>query len=101
MVDKQRILIVDDDANIAELISLYLMKECYETRIVGDGESALREFPEFKPNLVLLDLMLPGIDGYQVFRELRISSRFRSSCSPQKVRSLTRFLVWNWVLMTI
>ena len=75
MVDKQRILIVDDDANIAELISLYLMKECYETRIVGDGESALREFPEFKPNLVLLDLMLPGIDGYQVCRELRISSQ--------------------------
>lgn len=75
MVDKQRILIVDDDANIAELISLYLMKECYETRIVGDGESALREFPSFKPNLVLLDLMLPGIDGYQVCRELRMVSQ--------------------------
>lgn len=75
MVDKQRILIVDDDANIAELISLYLMKECYETKIVGDGESALREFPSFKPNLVLLDLMLPGIDGYQVCRELRTISQ--------------------------
>lgn len=75
MVDKQRILIVDDDANIAELISLYLMKECYETKIVGDGEAALREFPVFKPNLVLLDLMLPGIDGYQVCRELRVSSQ--------------------------
>jgi len=75
MVDKQRILIVDDDANIAELISLYLMKECYETKIVGDGESALREFPNFKPNLVLLDLMLPGMDGYQVCRELRISTQ--------------------------
>ncbi len=75
MVDKQRILIVDDDDNIAELISLYLMKECYETKIVGDGESALREFPVFKPNLVLLDLMLPGMDGYQVCRELRTSSQ--------------------------
>ena len=75
MVDKQKILIVDDDANIAELISLYLTKECYETKIVGDGESALREFPVFKPNLVLLDLMLPGMDGYQVCRELRISSQ--------------------------
>ena len=75
MVDKQRILIVDDDANIAQLISLYLMKECYETKIVGDGESALREFPSFKPNLVLLDLMLPGIDGYQVCRELRTVSQ--------------------------
>ena len=75
MAEKQRILIVDDDANIAELISLYLMKECYETMIVGDGEEALRVFPEFKPNLVLLDLMLPGMDGYQVCRELRTSSQ--------------------------
>ena len=66
MAEKQKILIVDDDANIAELISLYLMKECYETMIVGDGEEALKVFPEFKPNLILLDLMLPGIDGYQV-----------------------------------
>ena len=49
MAEKQRILIVDDDANIAELISLYLMKECYETMIVGDGEEALKRFPEFKP----------------------------------------------------
>ena len=75
MAEKQRILIVDDDANIAELISLYLMKECYETMIVGDGEAALRVFSEFKPNLVLLDLMLPGIDGYQVCRELRAGSQ--------------------------
>mgnify|MGYP002796681548 CR=1 FL=1 len=75
MAEKQRILIVDDDANIAELISLYLMKECYETMIVGDGEEALRVFPEFKPNLVLLDLMLPGMDGYQVCRELRSGSQ--------------------------
>ena len=66
MAEKQRILIVDDDANIAELISLYLMKECYETMIVGDGEEALKRFPDFKPNLVLLDLMhgrLPGMPG--------------------------------------
>ena len=75
MVDKQRILIVDDDENIAELISLYLTKECYETKIVGDGESALKEVPVFKPNLVLLDLMLPGMDGYQVCREIRTSSQ--------------------------
>lgn len=75
MAEKQRILIVDDDANIAELISLYLMKECYETRIVEDGEEALKVFPEFKPNLVLLDLMLPGMDGYQVCRKLRTDSQ--------------------------
>ncbi len=68
---KQKILIVDDDANIAELISMYLLKECYDTRIVGDGESALTEFETYEPDLILLDLMLPGIDGYQVCRELR------------------------------
>ena len=74
MAEKQRILIVDDDNNIAELISLYLTKECFETIIVNDGEEALRVFPEFKPNLVLLDLMLPGMDGYSVCREMRAQS---------------------------
>ena len=71
MVAKQRILIVDDDENIAELISLYLTKECFETKIVYDGESALDTLSSFKPNLILLDLMLPGMDGYQVCREIR------------------------------
>ena len=71
MAAKQKILIVDDDANIAELISLYLTKECYETMIVNDGEEALSVFGTFQPNLILLDLMLPGIDGYQVCREIR------------------------------
>ena len=74
MVAKQKILIVDDDNNIAELISLYLTKECFETKIVNDGELALKEFQTFRPNLILLDLMLPGIDGYQVCREIRHTS---------------------------
>ena len=71
MVSKQKILIVDDDNNIAELISLYMTKECFETKIVNDGEAALEAVEEFAPNLILLDLMLPGIDGYQVCREVR------------------------------
>ena len=71
MATKQKILIVDDDVNIAELISLYLTKECFETKIVNDGEEALTAFWQFEPNLILLDLMLPGIDGYQVCREIR------------------------------
>ena len=75
MAEKQRILIVDDDENIAELISLYLIKECFETTTVHDGEAALRVFSDFKPNLILLDLMLPGMDGYQVCRELRATSQ--------------------------
>ena len=71
MAAKQKILIVDDDNNIAELISLYLTKECFDTMIVNDGEEALRAFEQYMPNLLLLDLMLPGIDGYQVCREIR------------------------------
>ncbi len=74
MVNKQKILIVDDDENIAELIALYLTKECFETAIVHDGEEALTQFSVFSPNLILLDLMLPGIDGYQVCREIRQKS---------------------------
>ena len=74
MVAKQKILIVDDDVNIAELISLYLTKECYDTRMVNDGEEALAVYEQYQPNLILLDLMLPGIDGYQVCREIRTKS---------------------------
>ena len=74
MVSKQKILIVDDDVNIAELISLYLTKECYDTRMVHDGEEALAVYEQYQPNLILLDLMLPGIDGYQVCREIRKKS---------------------------
>ena len=74
MANKQKILIVDDDQNIANLISLYLTKECFETRIENDGQSALDAFSEFCPDLVLLDLMLPRIDGYDVCREIRKNS---------------------------
>lgn len=74
MATKQKILIVDDDENIAELISLYMTKECFDTMIVGDGESALAAVNSFAPDLILLDLMLPGIDGYQVCREVRSKS---------------------------
>ena len=75
MANKQKILIVDDDNNIAELISLYLTKECFDTMIVGDGESALAMVESFAPNLILLDLMLPGIDGLAVCRKLRNEPR--------------------------
>ena len=74
MATKTKILIVDDDNNIAELISLYLTKECYDTKIVNDGEEALSAFESYAPNMILLDLMLPGIDGYQVCREVRTKS---------------------------
>lgn len=73
-MEKKRILIVDDDENIAELISLYLVKECFDTEIALDGEAALVKFRQYKPQLILLDIMLPGIDGYDVCREIRKNS---------------------------
>ncbi|MCQ2522523.1 MAG: response regulator transcription factor [Lachnospiraceae bacterium] len=75
MADKQKILIVDDDENIAELISLYMTKECFETSICGDGNSAIEAVKTFAPDIILLDIMLPGKDGYQVCREVRMTSK--------------------------
>lgn len=71
MDTKVRILIVDDDVNICQLIMLYLEKEGYESRAVYNGKQALEVFREFTPNLVVLDIMLPGMDGWQVCREIR------------------------------
>jgi DNA-binding response OmpR family regulator len=64
-------LVVDDDKHIAELISLYLNKEGYETKEVYSGKKAIEEFASYSPFLVLLDLMLPEMDGYQVCSEIR------------------------------
>lgn len=71
MNDKLKILIVDDDEHIAELISLYLNKDGYETKEAYCGKSALEEFSAMTPHLVILDIMLPKIDGYQVCKEIR------------------------------
>lgn len=73
--DKQKILVVDDDQHIAELISLYLMKDGYDTQEVYDGKQALEEVTAYQPDLILLDLMLPGMDGYQVCAEVRKTSK--------------------------
>ena len=73
-MDKRRVLIVDDDEHIAELISLYLLKECFDTEIAENGEEALEKFKTYKPHLILLDIMLPGMDGYDVCREIRKDS---------------------------
>ena len=68
---KQKILIVDDDVHIAELISLYFNKEGYETKEVYSGDKAVKAFLSFAPNLVLLDIMLPEMNGYDVCKEIR------------------------------
>lgn len=67
----EKILVVDDDVNICELLRLYLEKEGYTVSIVNDGESAVKSFGEIQPDLMLLDIMLPRLDGWQVCREVR------------------------------
>ncbi len=70
-MNKYKILIVDDDKNIAELISLYLEKESYDTKKVHDGFEAISAFKIYDPNLIILDLMLPGKDGLDICKEIR------------------------------
>ena len=71
MSGKQKILIADDDTNIVELISLYLTKEGYETKKAYNGREALKHLQSFGPNLMILDIMMPEMDGYAVCREVR------------------------------
>jgi len=70
-VTKQRLLVVEDEANLAEVVADNLVLEGYQVDVVGDGESALRRVSEACPDLILLDVMLPGVDGFTVCRTLR------------------------------
>lgn len=73
-MSNEKILVVDDDVNICELLRLYLEKEQYRVSIAHDGLTALKMFKEYNPDLVLLDIMLPELDGWQVCREIRKTS---------------------------
>ena len=70
-----KVLIVDDDKNICELLRLYIEKDGYETVIANDGDEAIKTFGAEKPVIILLDVMLPKLDGWQVCREIRKSSQ--------------------------
>lgn len=72
---KGKILVVDDDRNICELLRLYIEKEGYDIEIANDGGEALSKFHETQPDLVMLDIMLPVLDGWQVCREIRKTSQ--------------------------
>ncbi len=69
-----KILVVDDDLNICDVLKLYLEKEGFEVKTVNDGDNAVETFKIFEPDLVLLDIMMPGKDGWQVCREIREQS---------------------------
>ena len=71
MSNNQTVLIVDDEVNICELIRLYVEKEGYRAVIANDGQQAMDKFKSASPDLVLLDIMLPVKDGWQVCREIR------------------------------
>ena len=71
----KKALIVEDDVNIAELLKIYLQKDGFDTENAYDGEKALEVFETFRPDIVLLDIMLPKMDGWQVCREIRKTAR--------------------------
>ncbi len=71
---QHKILIVDDDANICELLRLYLEKDGFQTIVANDGEQAVKYASQYNPDLILLDIMLPVLDGWQVCREIRKQS---------------------------
>lgn len=75
MSDKQRILLVDDDPNISHLVRLYLDKDGFDVTEAARGDTALEAFKRVNPALVLLDVMLPGMDGLQVLKEIRKTSK--------------------------
>ena len=74
-MEQVKILVVDDDENICELLRLYLVKEGYNVVCAFDGADAISKFENEKPSLILLDIMLPKLDGWQVCREIRKSSQ--------------------------
>lgn len=101
MAEKQRILIVDDDSSIAELISLYLEKECFSTTIAEDGEEALSLYEKEGADLLILDLMLPGLTDMKCADGFGRARMYRLSCFPQKEKPLIRYSAWSWGRMTI
>lgn len=89
----EKILVVDDDTNICELLRLYLEKEGYVVKIVNDGVSAINAFKQENPDLTLLDIMIPKLDGWQVCREIRkILGQADNYAHRQGARPLTKVL---------
>ena len=96
-----KILIVDDDKNICDLLRLYLEKDGYSVILSHDGEEAVVKFNALKPDMVLLDIMLPGIDGWQVCREIRKKSNVPIIMITAKARLSTRSSVSSLALTII
>jgi DNA-binding response OmpR family regulator len=96
-----KILIIDGDSNVTEVLKSYFENEGYDVKIATDGMEGLNYFKIFSPDLVLLDVILPKKDGWQVCREIREISSKPIIMVTSKSDALTRFLVWNLVPMTL
>ena len=92
----EKILVVDDDANICELLRLYLTKEGYQVTTAGDGEEGLEKFNQIKPDMVLLDVMMPRMDGLEVCRRIRKAGNTPVMMLTPRARPLTRCWAWSW-----
>ena len=77
---RDRVLVVDDDASLAEMLTIVLEGEGLTTSVCRSGDRVMAAFAQFKPDVVLLDLMLPGLDGMSVCRQIRRRPPCRSSC---------------------
>jgi DNA-binding response OmpR family regulator len=77
-VDRKRVLVVDDEIYIVHILEFTLTMEGYEVLTAADGEEALRKIEQDRPDLVVLDIMMPKLDGYEVCRRLRQDDEFRS-----------------------
>ena len=82
MADQTKVLIVEDDKFLSELISTKLDKEGFNIALAGDGETGLKKAEEFKPEIILLDIMLPGMDGFEVLEKLKNSSDAQLKNTP-------------------
>ena len=91
----KKVLIVEDDSNIAELLHLYLEKEGFETQVARDGGRGVEYFRAFQPDLVLLDIMLPIMDGWTVLRKIREGDKTPVIMLTAKGRQRTRSPAWR------
>ena len=98
---EKRILVIDDDTNICELLRVYLENEGYEVKVANDGVEGITLFKSCDPDLVLLDIMLPKKDGWEVCRQIRECSSKPVIMIRLRARCLTRFWAWSWVRMTL
>lgn len=91
-MQRGRILVVDDEPNVSELVSLYLTREGFEVEVAGDGRTALRLFDTVDPDLVVLDLLLPELDGWEVCRQIRTHSQTPIIMLTARTEDLDRIL---------